>query len=55
MMKKKTETQMEKIMQCGSEFCIYRIFDGNAAPGAGMCNYCERFMQRQKLFLNNVG
>ncbi|MCU0847578.1 MAG: hypothetical protein MUD12_06790 [Spirochaetes bacterium] len=55
MMEKEAETQKEKIMKCGSDFCIYRIFDEDAAPDAGMCKYCERFMQRQKLFLNNVG
>lgn len=52
---------VEKCMECNGcinctvEFCIFNSYGNAEACYRNICTYCDRFLQKQRLFLNNVG
>ncbi len=40
---------------CGETQCLYGREFFEEGRFKAMCMYCDRFVRRQKLFLNNVG
>lgn len=42
-------------IQCQEEYCVYNAHGDQETCHMEQCLYCVRFLQTQRLFLNNVG
>lgn len=47
--------QCKGCIQCTEETCIYNSRGDNENCFIERCTYCNQFLKKQKLFLNNVG
>jgi len=48
-------TQCNGCIRCGEEYCIFNTHGNAEECHREICIYCERFLQKQRLFLRNVG
>ncbi|HVN71375.1 MAG TPA: hypothetical protein VMU10_05100 [Desulfomonilia bacterium] len=48
-------SQCNGCIRCQEEHCVYNAHGNPEECRMEICTYCERFLQKKRLFLNNVG
>jgi hypothetical protein len=48
-------TECNGCINCTVEYCIFNSYGNAETCYRDICTYCDRFLQKQRLFLNNVG